>query len=298
MVGLGDVARKAYLPVLAVRPDIELHLVTRNARVLAESGKRWRISELHPDISTALGTARFDAAFVHAATGAHPALVAELLAAGVAVLVDKPLADDLAGAERLAELAARTGTPLAVGFNRRHAPVHAELLDRPRSVVRMAKDRRGPPHPARRTVFDDFIHVVDTIRFLSPVPVRVAAIETVGRDGLLEAALLVLSGDGFHATGAMHRAAGMDAERLEVMGDGMTVSVRDMAEVRVSDGVERRTRRGDWTPVADQRGFTAMCDAFLRTVREGRAVPLDDMLETHRICERVVAHAEGSYGTI
>lgn len=291
MVGLGDIARKAYLPVLATRPDIELHLVTRDGAVLRDLGARWRIDRLHPSIDAALRAARFNAAFVHAATAAHPALVAGLLAAGVPVLVDKPLADDLPTAERLAGLAARAGVPLFVGFNRRHAPAYAGLLGSPRTAVRMTKDRRGPLHPPRRTVFDDFIHVVDTIRFLAPVPVRVAAIETVTRDGLLESALLLLSGDGFHATGAMHRQAGGDEERVEVIGGGAAVSVRNLGDARLTDGADRRERRGDWTPVADQRGFTAMCDAFLRAVREGTAVPLDDMLETHRICEAVVHHA-------
>ncbi|MDX6228755.1 MAG: hypothetical protein QOI76_2145, partial [Frankiales bacterium] len=30
VIGLGDIARKAYLPVLAALPDVQLHLVTRN----------------------------------------------------------------------------------------------------------------------------------------------------------------------------------------------------------------------------------------------------------------------------
>lgn len=37
MIGLGDIAQKAYLPVLAQWPDIELVLCTRNPKVLGLS---------------------------------------------------------------------------------------------------------------------------------------------------------------------------------------------------------------------------------------------------------------------
>ena len=33
MVGIGDIAHKAYLPVLGTRDDIELHCCTRDAAV-------------------------------------------------------------------------------------------------------------------------------------------------------------------------------------------------------------------------------------------------------------------------
>lgn len=294
MVGLGDIARKAYLPTLAVRDDIRLHLVTRDSAVREALGRRWRIADLHADIDAALASGPFDAAFVHAATQAHPALVERLIAARVPVFVDKPLADRYDAAARLAEQADRAGVPLFVGFNRRYAPPYADLRDRPRSLLRMDKHRRGPPHPARRTVFDDFIHVVDTMRFLSPVPVEVAAIETVMRGDGLEAVLLVLTGAGFVATGAMHRDGGLDEERLEIIGDGVGTVVRDLADTIESRGAERRTRRCDWTPVTRQRGFDAMCDAFLAIAAAGRPCPLEDMLETHRLCELIVARAEHS----
>ena len=300
MVGLGDIARKAYLPVLATRPDVELHLVTRDAGVLAELGERWRIAGRHADMASALATTCFDAAFIHAATSAHPTLVAQALEAGLGVLVDKPLADNLSEAARLVEIAKGARVPLMVGFNRRYAPAYAALRDRPRSLVQMTKNRKRLLHPARRTVFDDFIHVVDTLRFLAPVPVEVAGVETVMRDGLLEAVLLTLRSfgagasldAGFRATGAMHRNAGLDREQVDAMGGGSTLSVRDMADVVDEDGAECRVRRGDWTSVERQRGFTGLCDAFLDAIRSGATMAMDDMLETHRICEAIVFQAE------
>ena len=292
MVGLGDIARKAYLPTLAARADLRLHLVSRNAAVLSELGRAWRIADLHADIDAALGAATFDAAFVHAATDAHPALVERLLAARVPVFVDKPLADTYAAAARLAERADHAGVPLFVGFNRRYAPVYADLRGRSASFLRMEKHRRGPLHPPRRTVFDDFIHVVDTMRFLSPPSAEVADIRAIVRAEGLEFVTLTLAAPDFIAIGAMHRAGGLDEERLDLLGGGRRTTVADMADVVEAQGAESRRRRGDWTSVTRQRGFEAMCDAFLTAAADGRPMPNGNMLETHRLCELIVERIE------
>src|SRR6266545_1744815 len=119
LVGIGDIARKAYLPVLALRADVEVHLCTRSSATLAEMGDAYRIPHRYRDLD-ALLRAGVDAAFVHAATAAHPHLVERLLTAGAHVYVDKPLADTYSAAERLGEIARQRGRTLFVGFNRRH----------------------------------------------------------------------------------------------------------------------------------------------------------------------------------
>lgn len=55
----------------------------------------------------------------------------ECIAAGVPVLVEKPLGDTVASATRLVEAAETTGVPLLVGHHRRHSP----LLARAREVI-------------------------------------------------------------------------------------------------------------------------------------------------------------------
>ncbi|MES3154395.1 Gfo/Idh/MocA family oxidoreductase [Sphingomonas faeni] len=292
MSGLGDIARKAYLPVLASMPEIELHLTTRDPAVLAEVGAQYRLPHRHDSVAAALATTRFDAAFVHSATVAHPATVEALLDRDVAVFVDKPLADTLAEATRLVALAESRQVLLAVGFNRRFAPDYASLLDRPRSFILLQKHRRAQPDTPRRVVFDDFIHVVDTLRFLAPGATPRMTTETIVRDGMLHGVTLTLAGDGLHAIGTMQRMSALDEERLDVIGDGSKTSVVNLSDRYTHDDGETRHRRGDWTPVVRQRGFEAMCADFLTGVREGRATASEDILKTHRLCESIVAHAE------
>lgn len=286
MIGLGDIARKAYLPVLGPRPDVELTLVTRNADTLAELGAAWRVERLHADLDAALAEG-LDGALVHAATAAHPAIVRCLLEADVPTMVDKPLADNAADSEALVDLAETRGVSLMVGFNRRFAPVYqdAAALDLPLTL--MQKNRADQADEPRRVVFDDFIHVVDTLRFLAP---GAGQARVHGRvvDGLLEHVALSLFGDGRDALGVMNRVSVSNEETLEVSGGGAKRRIVDMAQVVDQGSQDALTRRGDWTSVGRQRGFEGLCEHFLSAVRDGRRLSALDALETHRLCETVV----------
>ena len=73
-----------------------------------------------------------DAAFVTSPDHLHAEQACELLEAGVAVFVDKPLATTIEDADRVLRTAYRTGSRLYVGHNMRHMPVirlMRELVD-------------------------------------------------------------------------------------------------------------------------------------------------------------------------
>lgn len=292
VVGLGDIARKAYLPVLAATPGLELNLVTRSRTALDELGAKYRIANRHRDVASAIA-ARLDAAFVHAATAAHPELVEALLAHGVPTYVDKPLADSLAACERLADCSERTSTSLMVGFNRRFAPAYAALAQRPRDIVLMQKNRASLPATPRSVIFDDFIHVVDTLRWLAPAADLQTRIDFRAEAGMLHHVAVTLSGDGFLGIGMMNRMSGSDEESLEVMGGGAKRRVADMAEVLDYGPPATIARRPDWAPATASRGIEGICARFLRSVAEGEYLSPRDALETHRLCEEIVGAIEG-----
>ncbi|GAA3445274.1 oxidoreductase [Planomonospora venezuelensis] len=290
MIGLGDIAEKAYLPVLSALPGLDLHLCTRNRAVLDRLGDAHRIGPRFTSVEEVV-KAGVDAAFVHAATSAHAEIVEPLLRAGVHVYLDKPIAYTLAESERLVRLARERERSLLVGFNRRRAPSYAALLDLPRHLVVMQKNRRGLAEDPRTAIFDDFVHVVDTLRFLVPGEVGHTGIRTRVRDGLLEHVTLELSGDGFTAFGIMNRVGGASEETVEVMGGGAKRRVANLAEVTDYAGTETLTRRGDWTPVSRQRGIEQVCLEFLDAVRSGAVLDAGDALATHALCEDIVRAA-------
>ncbi|MEU2179519.1 Gfo/Idh/MocA family protein [Streptomyces thermolilacinus] len=288
-IGLGDIAQKAYLPVLTTRPGVELHLQTRTPATLERVADAHHIPEArrHADLDSLLA-AGLDAAFVHAPTDVHPEIVTRLLEAGVPTYVDKPLAYELDASRRLVELAERRGVSLAVGFNRRYAPAYAQCEDHPRELILIQKNRVGLPEDPRTLVLDDFIHVVDTLRFLLPGPVEHTDVRARVRDGLMHHVVLQLSGDGFTAIGMMNRMSGSSEEILEVSGQDTKRQVVNLAEVIDHKGQPTVRRRGDWVPVARQRGIEQVTVAFLDAVQDGRTLSAQDALRTHELCERVV----------
>ncbi|WP_416963413.1 Gfo/Idh/MocA family protein [Streptomyces sp. Agncl-13] len=288
-IGLGDIAQKAYLPVLGGLPGVDLHLQTRTPATLARvaDGLHLPADRRHTDLD-ALLTQGLDAAFVHAPTTVHPEIVTRLLEAGVATYVDKPLAYELADSERLVRLAEERNVSLAVGFNRRHAPGYAQCADHPRELILMQKNRIGLPEEPRAMILDDFIHIVDTLRFLVPGEIEDVTVRARVQDGLLHHLVLQLSGDGFTALGVMNRLSGSVEEILEVSGQDTKRQVLNLAEVVDHKGQPTVRRRGDWVPVARQRGIEQAVLTFLDAVRAGKVLSARDALATHELCERVV----------
>ncbi|MFE3600686.1 Gfo/Idh/MocA family protein [Streptomyces sp. NPDC059096] len=291
-IGLGDIAHKAYLPVLTTLPGVEPHLQTRTPATLARTAETFRVpaAQCHTDLDALLAQG-LDAAFVHAPTAAHAGIVRRLLTAGVPTYVDKPLAYELADARSLVELAEERGVSLAVGFNRRFAPGYAQCLEHPRELILLQKNRVGLPEDPRTFVLDDFIHVADTLRFLLPGPVEHTDVRTRVRDGLLHHVVLQLSGDGFTAIGMMNRLNGSTEEILEVSGQDTKRAVHDLATVIDHKGQPSIRRRGDWVPVARQRGIEQCVLSFLDAVRASTRLSAQDALRTHELCERVVRAA-------
>ncbi|WP_328911309.1 Gfo/Idh/MocA family oxidoreductase [Streptomyces sp. NBC_00234] len=291
-IGLGDIAQKAYLPVLSTLPGVELHLQTRTPATLAAVAETHRIpaAQCHTDLESLLAQG-LDAAFVHAPTAVHPEITRRLVEAGVPTYVDKPLAYEFADSERLVTLAEERGVSLAVGFNRRLAPGYAQCAEHPRELILMQKNRVGLPEDPRTLVLDDFIHVVDTLRFLVPGQIESTSVRARIVDGLMHHVVLQLSGEGFTAIGMMNRLNGSTEEILEVSGQDSKRQVLNLAEIIDHKGQPSVRRRGDWVPVARQRGIEQSVLSFLDAVRAGKLLSARDALATHELCERVVRDA-------
>ncbi len=292
-IGLGDIAQKAYLPVLAFQPGVELHLQTRTPATLDRVAEGLHIpaQQRHTTLDSLLA-ADLDAAFVHAPTVVHPEIVTRLLEAGVPTYVDKPLAYALDDSTRLVALAEERDVSLAVGFNRRYAPGYTQCADHPRELILMQKNRIGLPEDPRSMILDDFIHVVDTLRFLAPGPVDDVTVRARVEDGLLHHVVLQLAGEGFTALGVMNHVSGSAEEILEVSGRDSKRQVLNLAEIIDHTGEPTVRRRGDWVPVARQRGIEQTALAFLDAVRAGTVLSARDALATHELCERVVSEMQ------
>jgi virulence factor len=297
VVGLGSIAQKAYLPVLCARDDVSLVFCTRDAERRARLSRQYRVRDCVGSIGDLLGVG-VEAAFVHTATESHVQVVAALLDAGIHVYVDKPLAYTYRESCDLVERAERAGCALMVGFNRRYAPLYRSLAATPATrFVLMQKNRITAGDHPRRLVYDDFIHVVDTLKFVAPAVVVVSRITTLHDDGQIHHVSIEFRAPGFAAIGIMNRGQGSTDETLEVIGAGTKWVIRGLdSAVHYAGGEERVYRSGDWESVLHRRGFPQIVDAFIDCVASGREPSPSPRaaLDTHAVCEQVVTEAEAS----
>lgn len=169
IVGLGDIAQKAYLPVITQLANVEPVFCTRDSSTLEALSTRHRVEKSCVDYRQLLALG-VDAVMIHAATSAHAEIASFFLKHRVATFVDKPLADNAADVERLYELSIQHHCPLYVGFNRRHIPLYNQHI--PELVsgrighltsLRWEKHRHDLAGALRTFVFDDFIHPLDSV---------------------------------------------------------------------------------------------------------------------------------------
>jgi UDP-N-acetylglucosamine 3-dehydrogenase len=143
-----------------------------------------------------------DFAVVAVPTEDHLRAVRELTSAGVAVLVEKPLAATASDARELAELCERSGVGAAVGHVERFNPALLELRRRVREgqlgqVFLIATERIGPfPDRVRDVgvVKDLATHDLDLVRWLGGAPVERVAAQTQHRMGRQHEDLLLATG--------------------------------------------------------------------------------------------------------
>ncbi|MGG3467776.1 Gfo/Idh/MocA family oxidoreductase [Neobacillus pocheonensis] len=291
VIGIGDIAQKAYLPVYSVMKEVEFHFFTRNQDVLLTIGQLFRFEHLHSTLESLIDSG-ITGAFVHSATSSHEKIVEELLNHNIHVFVDKPITDNYNGAKRLVEMAEQNNLILMTGFNRRYATAYTKLkeVEQPNMVI-VQKNRKGLPSEIRTFIFDDFIHVVDTMRYLFPYSIEELIVNgrMVG-DTLYHVVIQFIS-NGATAIGIMNRDNGTNEEVAQVMGPFEKRTVYNVSKLVVSKDMEEiEMRIGDWESTLLRRGFDQMVGDFIDSVRKNSKPMITalDSLETHEICEKII----------
>ena len=291
VIGLGDIAQKAYLPVYSGLQEVEFHFYTRNQEKLKTIASQYRFKHIHPDLKSLVGSG-ITGAFVHSSTSSHEEIVQLLLHQGINVFVDKPITDNYDGANRLVELAEDQGLILMTGFNRRFAPSYVSLkeVSKPNMVV-VQKNRNNLPGQPRTFIFDDFIHVVDTMRYLFPYPIEDVLVNGRMENGFLYHVVIQFISKGGTAIGIMNRDNGTTEEMAQVMGPLEKRTVTNVSNLVISKGMKNsEVRSSDWEPTLSKRGFEQMVKDFIRAVstKSETLISARDALKTHEICEEIL----------
>lgn len=298
LIGLGDIAQKAYLPLIASDERVTPLLCTRSPEVLGKLARQYRIAECFTELDALLGS-RPDAVMIHAATSVHFALARQCLQAGIPTFVDKPLCFDYAEVEVLANLAMAQDCPLFVGFNRRYLPAMsaARTDNQLLTELNWQKHRHALPGLPRQFLFDDFIHVLDSLCFYGGAPdgdLHAVLRRCAQQPELLAGVSVAWQSGQVAVSGSMNRSAGITEERIDAYGDNLSLHIENCTRGTLArDKTVQTLAPDDWQPVLAQRGFVAMLDHWYRQIGVGKAdgALIESYLQSHRLAERLVALA-------
>jgi predicted dehydrogenase/threonine dehydrogenase-like Zn-dependent dehydrogenase len=262
VVGYGSHVRGVLLPLLKAQPGVSLVSVcSRNPLTVRAAAGKEGFARGTTDYQELLRDPDVRAVFVATRHDQHAAIAGAAVEAGKAVFVEKPMTLTAAEGRTLADLVARRGALLTVGFNRRFSPHVARLREAlapvgaPKTMVCRVDAGALPdghwlldPVEGGGRLLGEGVHFLDLMRFLAGSEVRdvVAAPGARPRD---EGVITLLFEDGSRGTlvYAGTGSAGAGKERLEVFAGGATFVLDDFRSLEGSGTVRVsfRTRTAD-----------------------------------------------------
>ncbi|CAN5186063.1 Gfo/Idh/MocA family oxidoreductase [soil metagenome] len=148
----GGYAAERHVDALRHLDDVEIAAIVGSSEERARAAaQRLGVGRWTADLAEALADASVDVVHVCAQKDMHLPLAGAALGAGKHVLCEKPLALDVAGAELLVELAARSGRLAVLCHNYRFFPRIAALRERVRG------GDIGRPHLVRGSFLQDWL---------------------------------------------------------------------------------------------------------------------------------------------
>jgi predicted dehydrogenase/threonine dehydrogenase-like Zn-dependent dehydrogenase len=291
VLGAGMFANGVLLPVIKKVPGVERVGIASAAGLHARDAARkfgfaWAASSEDeilndPQINTVAILTRHDT---------HAGLVVRALEAGRHVFVEKPLAIDPAGLDAVVEAltGAEGGSPLlAVGFNRRFAPLAVELsrflVERHEPLYMHYRINTGyiplehwtqDPAQGGGRLIGEGCHFVDFLTFLAgaaPVTASAHALPDIGKYRQDNVSMTFTFPDG--SLGVVDYLANGDKsfpkERLEVFCGGSVAVLDDFRSLETIREGSRKNRRR-----AQDKGWHAEWLAFTSAIRLGGPPPI------------------------
>ena len=303
IIGLGDIARKAYLPLLTAWEGIEVLLCSRTPATVERLQAQYHLPRGTTDLDEVLSW-KPQAAFVLTPSPTHRTIAGRILEAGVDVFVEKPATMRSAETQELAELADARERVLMVSFNRRYAPLHRQARelwgDRAVGLCVLQKHRASAAHPDLFSNYiDDTIHIIDLLRFFCGDGEVVSTVRQVRQGRLVGAVSMVVLQSGGYGMVVTSLQAGRWSERYTLHGDGASMYLDAFSRLCLVTEDEERVWEEDyastWKPTLETRGFAGQIAHFFECVRS-REQPLTsgwEALKTQLLLEAMVARAEG-----
>lgn len=261
---------------------------------------------------------KVDAVYITVPNTSHAEAATQALQSGKHVFCEKPFTTSLDDARKLRDLAGSAGKVLAVGHNRRFAPVYQTVKkhlqqDGLKATLAHFKMNRGelesPIWVSNRSLTGGYLyetpyHLFDMARWLfgevAEIEVRAAGHAYAELDNFsillrFESELSLTFASCAHAT--WH----FPFERVEIFGRSFTLETEEMERVSLTRGLAQSTVTHDFhsLPLEERWGYTAIDANFISAAlgEEPAAVTAEDGYRTVEIVNRCYAAARNAAGS-
>ncbi len=278
VLGAGSFTRGVLLPILARLPGVELRGIASASGVSARSaGRKFGFAFCASAEEELLADDRTDAVFIVTPHSQHAAAACRALEAGKAVFVEKPLAINAQQLDAVRQCLQKTAGRLMVGFNRRFAPLAAELKAflAGRGPMSMTYRVNAGAIPADHWLCDpaeggriigEACHFFDFFAYLTGAVAESLSVETpAGRNQRDELQAVVRYADGStaHLLYTADGPAGWSKERIEAFGGGRAAVLDDFRRLELIEADGRRRTSRLWRT---DKGHAGLVRAWLAQV--------------------------------
>lgn len=242
VVGLGNFARSQHLPNISRMPDAQLVAVCdTNRKVLDTVATEYGVPHRYGDARQLLECNEVEAVVLTVRDDLQASMAVDAVRAGKHVYVEKPLSASPEECLRVADAVAGSDRRLAVGYNKRFAPIYRaarEILRENGGVgsihLAMTDDawRWAKNYPPGHLMTLDVCHLVDLIEWFSESPIKTVYCRSSRPE---EDMLLVETLSGCVASIMFSGNDSMDSpkEYARLIGDRWSLTAEDYVELHV-----------------------------------------------------------------
>jgi polar amino acid transport system substrate-binding protein len=287
-IGFGNYARGVLAPAVQKAGGVRFTTIATATALSARNGAdKFGFAAATTEAKAVLQDSATQAVFIATRHSSHAALATDALRAGKHVFLEKPAALNESELSALSAAAKASPGVLAVGFNRRYAPLlvqaKAALTPRTGPLVMSYRINAGKA-PAGSWLFSaegggrvigEVCHFIDAMTFLCGAPpTEASAIGARGHDDAVSVLLKFADG----STGAIVYSslgeASAPKEHIEAFADGRVVQIDDFRKLTIYASGRRRVKTA-----TQDKGQSALVAAFLNAARKGGESPtvLDDI---------------------
>ena len=293
IIGAGEIARKAYFPLLGCWPGIEITgLYSRTQETIDLVSREWGFTNGTTDINRILES-KPEAAIVLSSTDSHFQFCRLFLENGVDVYSEKSLTPTSKKSFELGQIADRYKRILVVGFNRRYALLYQQakekLSSRRIQFALFQKHRAGKGDKTLSKLYlDDIIHQIDLARYFCGELKTVSTNYTMKNDMVAGAVSIMEISGGGQCIIAASKLSGAWQETATLHGEGMAVHVDAFERLTVSfndhEEVYGTDRQGKWIRDMRERGFQGELEHFFECIKTHQK-PLTNAWEAGKTLE-------------